>query len=65
MVDNTNFKYHSSKLLKLVYDAGKSGLINEEERVCLKGKIKILLAYIDFFYKIFNSGILTLNYVQF
>jgi hypothetical protein len=38
MVDNTNFKYQTSKILQLLYEAGKSGLINEEERVHLKGK---------------------------
>lgn len=37
MVDNTNFKYQTSKILQLLYEAGKSGLIDEEERVQLKG----------------------------
>jgi len=37
MVDNANFKYQTSKILQLLYEAGKSGLINEEERVSLKG----------------------------
>lgn len=39
MVDNTNFKYQTSKILQLLYEAGKSGMINEEERVLLKGTI--------------------------
>ena len=44
MVDNTtNFKYQTSNLLQLLYEAGKSGQINEEERVKLKGTTIILL----------------------
>ena len=44
MVDNTtNFNYQTSNLLQLLYEAGKSGQINEEERVKLKGIIKISL----------------------
>lgn len=41
MVDNTNFKYQTSKILQLLYESGKSGLINEEERVHLKGNFII------------------------
>merc|ERR1711957_783638 len=41
MVDNTtNFKYQTSNLLQLLYEAGKSGQINEEERVKLKEMIR-------------------------
>ena len=39
MVENTNFKYQTSNLLQLLYEAGNSGLINQDERVKLKGII--------------------------
>lgn len=43
MVDNsTNFKYQTSKILQLLYEAGNNGLINQDERVLLKGKLRMI-----------------------
>jgi hypothetical protein len=39
MIDNiTDFKYKKSNLLKILYEAGNNGILNQEERVKIKGK---------------------------
>lgn len=39
MVDQ--FKYQHSHLLQFIYEANKEGLIDQEEKVKIKGNIKI------------------------